>query len=384
MEVSELTPNRSIRASASSKRALPLDLLRGLIIIFMALDHANYFVAQQHASGEYWGGPMPTFPTTLAFLTRLVTHFCAPGFFFLMGTGMSLLAESRRERGWSEWRIIRHFLLRGAFLILLQFTLINFIWRSGPIYFPNTYVGVLVALGGGMILCSFALRLKPLPLLLLASLFFVGTELLHPDPSLWNQITQDAPNLLLLRSGGTSTHWSNYPILPWVELILFGMAFGRWFKSDQKLAFRRAAILGFVFLVGFLLLRLGDGFGNIRPREGGQWIDFFNLVKYPPSMTFTLFTMGVNLLLLWFFSLMPERSQQFTSPIAVFGQAPLFVYILHLPLYLVLGRWLTPDGTSLGVMYAIWLLGLLLLYPLTLWYARFKHQQKPESLLRFL
>ncbi len=372
------------RSSTPPKRALPLDLLRGLIIIFMALDHANYFVAQQHSSGEYWGGPIPTFPTTLAFLTRLVTHFCAPGFFFLMGTGMSLFAESRREKNWSEWRIIQHFLVRGAFLIILQVFLINYIWRSGPIYFPQTYIGVLIALGGGMILCSFALRLQPLPLLLLAALFFVGTELLTPDPSLWNQITQDAPNLILLRTGGTSTYWSNYPILPWVELILFGMAFGKWFKSNQKLAFRRAAIMGLVFLVAFLLLRLGDGFGNIRPREGSQWIDFFNLVKYPPSMTFTLFTMGVNLLLLWLFTWIPDVTQRLLSPIAVFGQAPLFVYILHLPLYLVLGQWLTPNGTSLGIMYVIWLLGLVVLYPLTLWYARFKHRQAPDSLLRFL
>lgn len=371
-------------SSTTSERAFPLDLLRGLIIIFMALDHANYFIAQQHASGEHWGGPMPTFPTTLAFLTRLVTHFCAPGFFFLMGIGMVLFADSRRQKGWSEGRIIRHFLFRGSFLIILQITLINFFWRSGPIFFPNTYIGVLIALGGGMILCSFVLRLRPLPLLVLASLFFVGTELLHLDPSMWNQITQDAPNLILLRSGGTSTFWSNYPILPWVELILFGMAIGKWFKSDQKLTYRRAAIVGLVFLTGFVVLRLADGFGNIRPRAGDQWIDFFNLVKYPPSMTFTLFTIGVNLLLLWLFSRISERALQFFRPVAVFGKAPLFVYIVHLPLYLVLGRWLTPNGTSLGVMYVIWLFGLVLLYPLTLWYARFKHRQAPDSLLRFL
>lgn len=69
------------------ERLIPVDLLRGLIMVFMALDHANYFIAQQHSSGEYWGGPIPEFPSALAFFTRLITHYSAPGFFFLMEIG---------------------------------------------------------------------------------------------------------------------------------------------------------------------------------------------------------------------------------------------------------------------------------------------------------
>ena len=77
-------------------RFFPIDALRGLLIILMALDHANFHIAQQHSSGEYWGGYFPVFETPLAFLTRFVTHFCAPGFFFLMGVGMILFQSSRR------------------------------------------------------------------------------------------------------------------------------------------------------------------------------------------------------------------------------------------------------------------------------------------------
>ena len=84
---------------SQSKRLFPLDALRGLIIVFMALDHANYFIAQQHSSGEHWGGSFPTYNSALPFLTRLVTHFSAPGFFFLMGVGMLLFAESQAEAG---------------------------------------------------------------------------------------------------------------------------------------------------------------------------------------------------------------------------------------------------------------------------------------------
>src|SRR5512139_3059913 len=103
--------------TASSARLLPVDALRGLIIVCMALDHANHFVAQKHSSSEMWGGPFPTYTDPLAFLTRLITHLSAPGFFFLMGVGMFLFASARRKQGWSEWAILRFFLMRGGILI---------------------------------------------------------------------------------------------------------------------------------------------------------------------------------------------------------------------------------------------------------------------------
>jgi uncharacterized membrane protein len=382
--MSEMKPLPSGATPTTSERYLPVDIARGLIVVFMALDHANYFIAQQHSSGEYWGGAVPEFPSAMAFITRLVTHYCAPGFFFLMGIGMMLFAHTRRRKGWSEWQIIRHFLIRGSFLILLQVTLINFFWRLGPSGFPRLYIGVLIALGGGMILCSFLLRLKPGLLLILALVFFVGTELLHPDPSMWNLLETDPLNLILLRSGGTSTFWSNYPILAWMELIIFGMVFGHWLMRSRETAYRRSLILGITFLMLFLVLRILDGFGNIRPRPGDGWIDFLSLVKYPPSMTFTLFTMGGNLLLLWIFSLLSEGKLRWIRPLAVFGREPLFFYILHLPGYAVLGRWLTPHGSSLGIMYLLWLFGLVCFYTITYGYSRFKRRRPTDSLWRFL
>jgi uncharacterized membrane protein len=369
---------------SNSKRLPAVDLMRGLIMVLMALDHANYFIAHLHSSGEYWGGAIPEFPSTMAFLTRIVTHYCAPGFFFLMGIGMMLFAHARRRKGWTEWQIIRHFLIRGSFLILLQLTLINFFWRLGPFGFPSIYIGVLFALGCGMIIASFLLRLNSAQFLILALAFFIGTELLHPDPSMWNLLETDPFNLILLRSGGTSTFWSNYPVLPWMELILFGIAFGHWLTRSHEVAYRRAAILGVTFLALFLILRVLDGFGNIRPRPGDGWMDFLSLVKYPPSMTFTLFTMGVNLLLLWAFSLLSEGLLRWLRPLAVLGQEPLFFYILHLPGYAGLGRWLTPNGSSLGIMYLLWLFGLVWFYTITYSYLRFKRSRPVDSLWRFL
>ncbi|MGD8864584.1 MAG: heparan-alpha-glucosaminide N-acetyltransferase domain-containing protein, partial [Anaerolineales bacterium] len=138
--------NRSSEAALLS-RIEPIDAFRGLIIILMALDHANYFIAQRHPSGEHWGGPFPSYDDPIAFLTRFVTHLSAPGFFFLMGMGMMLFAERRAGRGWPRQKIRRHLALRGLILIVLQFVIVNPIWKISPIPFPDWYQGVLVALG---------------------------------------------------------------------------------------------------------------------------------------------------------------------------------------------------------------------------------------------
>ena len=359
------------------QRLFPLDALRGLVIVFMALDHANYFIAQQHSPGEYWGGPFPTYESALPFLTRLVTHFSAPGFFFLMGVGMLLFADARWRQGWNLWRIRAHFWLRGTVLIVLQLLVINAIWKAGPGFFPETYIGVLIALGGTMILGGFLVHLNPSALLLLTLGLLLGTEWLHPSPDMWGQVNNDPWNLTLMRSGGTGEFWSNFPVLPWLELVVFGMLFGRWLLEDEKKAYRRGLWIGLACLGVFVILRYLDGFGNIRPRAGNTWIDFLNVVKYPPSLTFTFLTMGVNLIVLWGFSEAGGRLQMASRPIVAFGSAPLFVYILHLVLYMLMGRAFAPHGSSLLAMYPYWLIGLALLFPLALWYGRFKHSENP-------
>ena len=103
----EMVKTSHLKAS----RLFALDGLRGLIIALMALDHANHFVAQKHPPSEIWDGVFPVYYDTLTFLTRLVTHLAAPGFFFLMGAGIALFARSRQEQGWSRWAIVRHFLM---------------------------------------------------------------------------------------------------------------------------------------------------------------------------------------------------------------------------------------------------------------------------------
>jgi uncharacterized membrane protein len=209
------------------------------------------------------------------------------------------------------------------------------------------------------------------------------------------------PTLLLAAPGGTRLRvlaaapgglrvlgepllWSTYPILPWLELVTFGMAFGHWLAEDRRRAYRRALRLGGAFLLGFVVIRVLDGFGNIRPRAGDRWTDFFNPVKYPPSITFTLLTTGVNLILLGLFAQVKERAQRFLQLLAVYGRTPLFFYILHAFLCTGLAWALAPNGTTIAAMYPLWLLVLAILFPLCLWYGRLKRRQPARSVLRFL
>lgn len=374
---------------AKPPRLLPLDVLRGLIIILMALDHANYFIAQKHSPGEYWGGGFPVYYDALAFLTRFVTHLCPPGFFFLMGAGMILFAVSRQKSGWSRWDITQHFLIRGGLLIALQFLIVNRAWEMSPgEWTVDIYFGVLSALGGTMILGGLLLWLKPKYLLGLTAVLLIGAELLVPDPSLWGP-TDNLFRLVMLVSGGLGggkgiEFWSNYPVLAWLELVTFGMVFGYWITDNPKKAFKRAFQLGVALLAGFVIIRHFDGFGNIRPRAGNDWMDFFNPVKYPPSIGFSLLTMGINLIILALLGLASEKAQKFFQPLAAFGRVPLFFYVIHLFLYAWLGRWMTPHGTSIPSMYPYWILGILILFPLCLWYGNFKHSLPDNSILRFL
>lgn len=366
-------------------RLLPLDLLRGLLMILMALDHANFHIAQQHSPGEYWGGLFPIFSTPLHFLARFVTHFSAPGFFFTMGIGMVLFASSRRKKGWKESEIWRHFFLRGLVLIGLQ-VFLNYgqAWSVAGSRALLWYVGVLAALGIGMILCIPLLRLKPVYLAGISLGLFIVMEVLTPDPVLWGRNFNNLAGTILVYSGGTGEFWTNYPLLAWVELIVLGLLFGNWILQDAKQAYQKGVWLGLAFLVGFVLLRSFNGFGTIRPFPVGNWMDFLSVVKYPPSMAFVLLTTGANLIFVGLFSRINKPSFRNWNPVLVFGRVPLFFYLAHIGVYLVMGRLLTPFGSGLGVMIILWIAGLVILYFPARWYGFYKSRQPDRSWVRYL
>jgi len=372
--------------SRMSVRLAPLDALRGLIIVVMALDHANAFIAHQHPPPELWSAPPPPPVSTLAFLTRFVTHFAAPGFFFLMGAGMALLVDSRRRLGWSEGAVARYLLVRGGLLIVLQLLVENPAWRigAGPIFTPQvflSYFGVLYGLGAAMIVGTFLLRLHPLALIGLGLVAEVATELVIGIARSSGEAAS-LPLLLLLipvRGQDLSVY---YPLIPWLGVALFGMAFGCWLMRSPARAYRNAAFAGAALLVLFTILRLAGGFGNLQPPAGPSWVAFLNLIKYPPSIVFLALTLGVDLLPLALLARAGDGLRRWGQPLLVFGRSPLFFYIAHLYLYGLIGLALGARGTGVVRMYPFWLLGLAMLYPLCWLYGRFKHERALESVWR--
>jgi uncharacterized membrane protein len=374
-----------------------LDSLRGLIIVLMALDHASMFVAQHHFA-EPWGMALPDYGTPLALLTRLVTHLCAPGFFLLMGAGMALFAASRRTRGWDESRIMRHFLLRGFVLIVVEQLIVNPAWILGALDvmwdggdlagppmpggggIPFVNFGVLSALGAAMMLAGLLIRLPAaavggtgVALLLLCQVLLPGAE----------DVAELHPVLarLALVAGQTGPVLVIYPVGPWLAVCLIGIGLGAWLKADTDHALGRMLPIGASLLAVFMAVRMLGAFGTHHPMPTDDWMGLLSVTKYPPSIAFLLLTLGAGCVLLWGLSRAGVSSSAFGRLLRVYGRTPLFFYVVHLYLYALMGLAL-PGKTSLLGMYPLWLLGVALLYPACTRYARFKESKGETSLWR--
>lgn len=378
------------QATTSAARLGAIDSLRGLIMVIMAVDHASAFIARVHGS-EFWTGPWTRYSMTdavrgpLAFLTRFVTHLCAPGFFFLMGAGMTLFAASRRRLGWDEGRITRYFALRGGVLLLVNQILENPAWllafsqnpKSGDQ--PSNYLFFTVITGLGLSMVAGGLLLRTGRFLgAIAALLLLGCAALVPllpgdffAAPLWLRV--------LFLPGNSTPAFLMYPLLPWLGICTLGMAFGRWLSDEtsRDRALRWAPLFGLILIGLAVALRAGGGFGNLRPPRDASWIEFLNFIKYPPALVFALFMVGVNTLLLGLFARLPRL-----PILPVFGQAPLCFYLAHLYLYALITVLFFARATTLPRMYPVWLLGLVPLYFLCRWYRGFKDRKPPESLWR--
>ena len=387
-------PDRAIKGISypspqpSSTRLIPVDALRGLIMIFMALDHASYFIARVHQS-DWWGIPLSQYSSSLAFLTRFVTHPCAPGFFFLLGLSMAFFAESRHRLGWPDGRIRRYFLRRGLILIGLQIFAENIAWALVPIRetgpgvttFIFLYLGVLYALGTSMIICGWLLRLRTSILMGAGVAAVLMTQFLTPGAESVSRLYHPLLRAILI-PGQTSFLRVKYPVIPWLGVALLGMALGRRMTRDPKGAFRLAFLFGAGALVLFPVVRfIGWPVGDFHPPADSGWIAFLNLTKYPPSLAFILVTLGIDLVLLAFLSRKEEILKRWGKPLLAFGRTALFFYIVHLYVYGLTGL-AFPKGVPPGWMYLFWLGGLVLLCFLCSWYARFKAQKAPDSIWR--
>ena len=381
-------------APPPSQRLLSIDALRGLVILFMLLDHVRetFFLHRQVAD------PMNIEITDPAlFFSRTLAHLCAPVFVLL--TGLSAYLYGEKYQG---TRDVSAFLFkRGLFLVVLEFTLVNFAWTF---QFPPTviYMQVIWAIGVSMIALA-ALVWLPRPLLLLLGIaiiaghnvldtlhFPVGSAMHVPWAILHDRGWIEFSDSLRLRT--------SYPVLPWIGVIALGYCMGPWFARSACAATRQRYLLlaGASALLGFVALRLLNGYGEAPWVNYGNatqtLMSFFNITKYPPSLLFIALTLGLGLLLLLGF----ERARQATwiRILAVFGAAPMFFYLLHLYVLKVLylasvGLFGLNQGSYFGFdgIGAVWLTAVLLataLYLPVRWFAALKARRRDITWLKYL
>lgn len=373
-----------------------VDALRGLIMMLMAIDHASAFLARQHGS-EFWAGAWSAYDSAFPFLTRWVTHLCAPGFFFLMGAGIYWFAASRREAGWTEAQTVRRTAMRGLALFLIGQLLENpvlffqsmlkpaavslsKVTAPPPIDGSELYWGLITmsCLGLVMMVCAGLLKLPPWSWLVTSAICVFATNALLPASGkpgpLWQAI---------LLAPGLSQHvFVVYPLAPWLAGAAAGLYFGYWWRSNPGVAEKRIWMLGTALVVTAIVLRAAGGWGNIRPPRDASWIEFLNNIKYPPSLVFWTMSLGIDLLLLDALRRLPDKWKAEASPLMVFGQTPLFFYLTHFYVLLVCGFVFFAEAGSLEQAYIGWALVLVGLYPACVWYRKFKMSKPRESLWR--
>jgi len=364
-------------------------------MMLMAIDHCSAMVARVHFT-EMWGVDFTGYDSIGWWFSRFVSHLCAPGFFFLMGISMLLFAHHKIKTGWSTTKIRNYFLKRGAVILAIMFLLefpgwaLSSVFRSSELassnmVFPGQYEGgffipttVLYGLGMCMILGSLLIQLKNLWLILITILSF--------GFSTWyiSNASPDVPlnpiAVFLFIPGLTKGAMSLYPVIPWLGVTTFGMLWARLSIQNQNKTFSWSLFAGIALVALFSIFRIFKT-GNFQLNEWYDFISFFSLIKYPPSLVFITLTIGINLLLLFIFSKIEQLS--ILKPIKLFGQTAMFFYIIHLYLYALLGAFF-PSGCSIYTMYVIWLIGLIILFFICNRYLIFKQTTKPNSIWRMI
>jgi uncharacterized membrane protein len=388
-----------VQAQASTPswlRIESIDLLRGIIIVIMALDHTRDFFGALDAS------PTDLATTTVPlFLTRWITNICAPVFFLLTGTG-ACLALRRLSKG----QLSRFLLSRGLWLIFLEIVVMRFALQFNLDY-RVTILTVLWALGWSMIVLGVLIHLPDWAIAAFGAVLVVGHNLLDGIPA--SAFGSLAPVWSVLHAPGFLVNSSRhvvlvaYPLIPWIGVTALGYLLGQAYRWND--ARRRTLLwrLGLGFSVGFVLLRLWNVYGDPlawSAQKSPLWtlLSFLDTQKYPPSLLFLLMTLGPALLLLRAFD---GGTPRWLRPALTIGKVPLFFYVLHFYLIHLLavaasylrygsvdGLFRSPDlghfpftappgwAAPLPAIYLLWVFVVIALYPLCRWYAGVKRRRK--------
>jgi len=374
-------------------RLRSIDALRGLVMLFMLVDHLREVFYSHHAITD----PMNalTIEPSL-FFTRITSQICAPVFVFLTGLSAYLYGQSHTKRETSAFLI-----KRGAFLMLLELTLVGFAWAAQTLP-PIFWLQVIWAIGACMIILGGLIYLPRRWQIVLGAVIVCGHNLLDPI-----HLTPDSPFFVpwamlhqrdVIVLGGGMVAKTTYPILPWIGVILLGYATGPWFGRDADPEGRRRRLIGWGLglLAGFVLIRFLNVYGDkpwVHTGDGLRTtMSFLALTKYPPSLLFLMPTIGLGFLLLAAFERLDEERP--VAWLALLGGAPMFFYIFHLYVLKVLyfGA-LAAFGPNYGQAFGfanigeIWLSAVVLaplLYIPARWFAQFKQRRRDLWWPRYL
>ncbi|HUR94121.1 MAG TPA: heparan-alpha-glucosaminide N-acetyltransferase domain-containing protein [Gemmatimonadales bacterium] len=390
-----LAPHRSEAtpvAATPRARVASIDLVRGMIMVIMALDHTRDFFGIP--------GQNPVDLTTASaplFLTRWITFFCAPVFFLLMGTAAYL---ARGRRGPAE--LSGYLLRRGLWLIVLEVVVLRVVGYQFNADFRVTMLLVLWALGWSLIALALLSRLPVFVTTAVGVLMIVGHNL-------FDGVRSASPLWAILHAPGfvvnTPEHvvFAAYPLVPWIGVTAAGFGLGQVYgwDGDRRRAFLRR--LGLALTVAFVVIRGLNVYGDPSPwtslpAPGFTLLSFLNVTKYPPSLLFLLMTLGPALLVL---AAVDRHAPRLLRPVNVIGTVPLFYYVLHFALIHLLAvatclvrygsaYWMfqSPDlanypftpppgwGYSLPVVYGVWAGVVLATYPLCAWFAAIKRRHR--------
>jgi uncharacterized membrane protein len=377
-------------------RVESVDVLRGLLMIVMALDHARQFFTNVRIDPT---DPLLSWPAL--FMTRWVTHLCAPGFVALTGASVYL----QRQRGRSAEYMTRKLLARGLWLIFVELTFVNF-----AIYLNlHTHMlQVICAIGVSMLVLAF---LQRLPVAWVAAYGFLVVALHNLldvfqasqfGPAAWLWMVLHEQGRVLLQS--KSLVIIEYPLLPWTGVIALGYAFGAVVVKQPRARQRWCLTASAIYMVMFAVLRVTNLYGDPAPfhvleSATRSAMSFLDLTKYPPSLDFLLATCGILLFVYFMIDALVEqkRMKRLTQIARVYGSVPFFFYVLHLyllhllliPIALVIANCLhvplpqadDPQipawwGFSLPVVYLIWIAVVVALYPACRWFSTLKSSRR--------
>jgi uncharacterized membrane protein len=389
-------------------RISSIDLLRGIVMVIMALDHVRVYFHE----GYFFGDPTDLETTTpVLFFTRWITHFCAPVFVFLAGTS-AFLYGSKQE---SKSTLAKFLLTRGIWLIFVELIIVSFAWTFDPAYSVFNF-GVIWAIGISMVFLSGFIYLPRIWIFSIGLFMVFGHNLLDSIKAegtdtfsiLWSFIHQQ--NIIPVQ-GGETVLLIMYPVVPWIGVMMLGYCFGYFYKKGYDPALRKKWLMriGLGSIMLFVILRYTNFYGDPNlwsAQEDGTYtlLSFLNTSKYPPSLLFLLMTLGPAMLFLQY----PHPPHPPPSrALVVFGRVPFFFYILHLYLIHALAfvglaiqgvpmeefvltaeRFqsgvLANYGFDLWVVYAVWILVVLFLYPVCKRYMEYKQNNKDKWWLRYL